>query len=154
MGFFDKLKNMITGGGAKVTLEAGEPRRGGPFPVKIRAEVSDADLEIRKAYLKVAGVENVVIKDVEVARKVGEKVEVARENLERNTSTYEQLIEVAGAQTLKAKQMYEWETSVVIPGSVLPTFRGVNARHEWKLLAGLEVSGNDPDSGWVTIELG
>jgi hypothetical protein len=27
----------------------------------------------------------------------------------------------------------------------------VNAAHTWRIMAGLEVKGNDPDSGWTTI---
>jgi len=36
MGFFSKMKNFVTGGGAEVTVEAIEPTLDGPFQVKIR----------------------------------------------------------------------------------------------------------------------
>ena len=153
MGFFNKLKKCVTGGGAKVTLAAEEPARGGPFPVRIHAAVADEDLEIRGVYLKIASMETVVIKDVEIARQVGEAVETVREDIEKTTPVHDQKIEVAGPQTLKADEEYDWETSVNLPETALPTYLGVTARHEWKLQAGLDVPGNDPDSGWVTIEL-
>ncbi len=153
MGFFNKLKNFVTGGGAKVSVAAVEPTLGGPFQVKIHAAVEEADIPIEQVYLKIASMETVVIKDVEIARLVGETVEKVKEDLERTTTVFDHKIEVAGPQTLKAKEEYDWETTVTLPADVLPTYIGMTARHEWKILAGLAVSGNDPDSGWVVIEL-
>jgi hypothetical protein len=95
----------------------------------------------------------VVVKDVEIARQVGETVQTVREDIEKTTAVHDQKIEVAPAQTLKANEEYDWETTVTLPQSALPTYLGVTARHEWKLQAGLDVPGNDPDSGWITIEL-
>jgi len=153
MGFFDKMKNFITGGGAEVTVEAIEPNRGGPFTVKIHAAVEEADIEIKEVYLKVVSLETVVIKDVEIARMINEKMETVREDIENTTTVHDQKIEVAGAQTLKANQEYDWETTVTLPETAPPSFVGVTAKHEWKILAGLAVPGNDPDSGWTLIHL-
>ncbi|MFH1038865.1 MAG: hypothetical protein V1789_09400 [PVC group bacterium] len=153
MGFLSKLKNFVTGGGAKVSVEAIEPARGGPFKVRIHAAVAETDIPIEGVYLKIASLETVVVKDVEIARQVGEKVEKARQDIEKTTAIHDQKIEVAGAQTLKAKEEYDWETTVILPENALPTFIGVTAKHEWKILAGLAVSGNDPDSGWIVIRL-
>ncbi len=153
MGIFSKLKNMITGGGAKVTIEAVEPALRQPFTVKINVVVSDADLKIKRVYLKIAGEETVVVKDVEIARRTGDEVEVDREDVEGSTITHEQEIEVDGEQTLEAKKEYNWETQVSLPDSVLPTYRGLSAAHEWRVFVGLDVTGNDPDSGWVELEM-
>jgi len=30
-------------------------------------------------------------------------------------------------------------------------YLGLNAGHSWRIIAGLEVKGNDPDSGWTAI---
>ena len=148
MGFFSKMKNFVTGGGAKVTLEAIEPALGGPFKVKIHAAIEDADIEIKEVYLKVASLETVIIKNVEIARMIDEKMETIREDIE-NTTT----VQVAGPQTLKANEEYDWKTTVTLPDNALPSFIGITAKHEWKLMAGLDTSGNDPDSGWVVIHL-
>jgi hypothetical protein len=153
MGLFNKLKKFVTGGGARVSVEAVEPARGGPFQVRIHAAVADANLPIGGVYLKIASLETVVVKDVEIARRVGEKLETVREDIEKTTTVHDQKIEVAGQQTLTANEEYDWETTVTLPGDALPTYLGMTARHEWKILAGLSVPGNDPDSGWVTIEL-
>ncbi len=153
MGFFNKLKRFVTGGGAEVAVEAVEPVRGGPFQVRIHAAVAEEDLEIGGVYLKVASLETVVVKDVEIARQIDDKLETVREDIEKTTTVHDQKIEVAGPQTLKANEEYDWETTVTLPEHALPTYLGITARHEWKIQAGLDVPGNDPDSGWVTIEL-
>jgi len=153
MGFFSKIKNFVTGGGAEVTIEAIEPALGGPFQVKIHAAVEDADIEIKELYLKVASLETVIIKNVEIAKIIDEKMETVREDIENTTTVHDQKIEVTGEQTLKANEEYDWETTVTLPENALPSFIGITAKHEWKILAGLDTSGNDPDSGWVIIHL-
>ncbi|MEA1928972.1 MAG: hypothetical protein U9N73_12270 [Candidatus Auribacterota bacterium] len=153
MGFFDKMKNFVTGGAADVTVEAIEPNLGGPFLVKIHAAVEDTDIPIKKVYLKVVSLETVVVKEVEMARIIDEKMETVREDIEKTTTVHDQKIEVAGEQTLKANEEYDWETTVTLPDNALPSFIGITAKHEWKILAGLDASGNDPDSGWVLIHL-
>ncbi|HDL64749.1 MAG TPA: hypothetical protein ENH12_05095 [Proteobacteria bacterium] len=153
MGFFSKMKNFVTGGGAEVTIEPIEPALGGPFQVKIHAAIEDADVEIKEVYLKVASMETVIIKDVEIARMIDEKMETVREDIENTTTVHDQKIEVTGPQTLKANEEYDWETTVTLPDNALPSFIGITAKHEWKLMAGLDTSGNDPDSGWVIIHL-
>ena len=153
MGIFSKLKNMITGGGAKVTLEVVDPALHQPFTVKINAVVGDADVKIKRVYLKVAGEESVVVKDVEVAVRSGDEVEIAREDVEGSMLSHDEEIEVDGEQILEAKKEYNWETQVSLPDTALPTFKGLIASHEWRIFAGLDVTGNDPDSGWVELEL-
>jgi hypothetical protein len=165
MGFMDTLKSVarsITGGGAKVHLEATNPTKGAAFTVQVQATVADADLKIDKVYVKVRGVETVT---VEVPKpqpqpqgsaqpKVATTTTTpATEKVSRETATYDKEIAIAGPQTLTAKQDYTWQGTVEIPANVLNTYNGVNAKHEWKLLAGLSAPGNDPDSGWITIEI-
>ena len=153
MGIFGKLKNMITGGGATVTLEAVDPSLTQPFKVTINAVVGDADLAIKRVYLRIAGEENVVVRDVQIAKTFGDEVRVEREDVGGSAVTFEDEVEVAGEQTLEANQEYTWETEISFPEGNLPTYRGTIASHEWKLFAGLDARGNDPDSGWVDIEL-
>ena len=153
MGFFDKVKNYVTGGAAKVTVEAVEPALGGPFRVKIHAAVEETEIPIKEVYLKIVSMETVVIKDVEIAQQVEDKMETVRQDIENTTTAHDQKIEVAGEQVLQANQEYDWETTVTLPENALPSFYGITAQHEWKILAGLSTSGNDPDSGWVEIKL-
>ena len=46
-----------------------------------------------------------------------------------------------------------WEATFQIPESENPTFDGQMIGHTWELPAGLDVTGNDPDSGWFQFEV-
>lgn len=156
MGFLDKIKsakNYLTGGGAKLFVEVLEPGFDEPFSVRVRAEVSDSDLKINGVYLKIKGEEEVIIPDVLVADRTGDDVEVRRENVARETVTFEATVQVEGAQTLDAGQTYEWEVQVTLNDDCLPTYDGPLAKHWWLFLAGLDKTGNDPDSGWTAAEI-
>ncbi|HOO77773.1 MAG TPA: hypothetical protein PK636_04325 [bacterium] len=150
MGFFNKLKNMVTGGGATVKVEVEEAVFGAPFKVKVKAVVGETDLEIAGVYLKVAGIERVTIKDVEVAP-AGESTPAVRRDVEASEYTFQTQLSLAGAQKLVARGGYDWETEVTLPPQSQPSYAGINATHEWKVLGGLSAPGNDPDSGWVAV---
>ena len=153
MGFFSRLTSAITGGSAKVHLEIEEPALREPFIVKITAEVGDNELEISKVYLWVRAEEEVEIHDIDIAVREGDGVLVRNENVKAETETLRLEIEVSGEETLDGGQTYEWECEIVLPEDALPTFHGVNAHHVYTVQAGLDCFGNDPDSGWVEIEV-
>lgn len=146
MGLFNKLKNAvnsITGGGAKVSVLVDSPSREAPFTVQVKAVVADQDLTISRVYVKLSGLEEVVVHNVR------------RENFthdeHESATTFEQEFVIAGEQTLQAKQEYAWEAQVEFPKGCPPTYRGRNAKHELRILAGLDAPGNDPDSGWLIL---
>ena len=60
---------------------------------------------------------------------------------------------VHGADDLKANTSYDWEAQLELPSESNGTYHGHNARHEWEIFAGLDMSGNDPDSGWVAFNV-
>lgn len=156
MGLMDKLKamkNAITGGGATVRLEAGSAVRGTPLDVRVIAVVGDAALNIENVYVNVEGIETTEM-EVEIETK-DEKQTIGKsiEKKMKEVSTYHQEVVLAGAQTLNAGQEYRWEGTIRLPASALVTYKGVNAKHEWRLIGALGVTGNDPDSGWVTIDV-
>jgi len=156
MGFFSRLKSMaqaVTGGGAKVHLEVIEPTLRSPFIVRISAEVSDNDLEINKVYLLIRAEEEVVIHNLDIATREGDGVSVRNEDVKAETETLRLEIEVSGSETLEANQTYEWECEVTLPDDALPTFHGINAHHAYAMQAGLDCFGNDPDSGWLEVNI-
>jgi hypothetical protein len=144
----------MTGGNAEVTLEVlDKTMRGRPFKVQIKAVVGESECKINKVYLKVRGVEHVKVPNVEVAEKKGDVIESRRKTIQHQENTYELDQDIAPETLLQAGQTYTWETEVDLPKEVIPTFTGKNARHEWRLMAGLDMRGNDPDSGWVDIHI-
>ena len=154
MGFFDKVKgavNKLTGGGAKVSVMVSGNDLKGTLNVTVSAEIKDNPIQISKVYLWV---------------KSQEKIDVPKNSLPDNLRQYAQfglsLINdkfpkkeyvVAQAQTLEAKQNYSWSIDITIDASATPSYNGQFASHEWVFLAGLDCSGNDPDSGWQKIDL-
>ena len=155
MTLFGKLKNLVTGGGAKVTLEVlSPPARGQAFGVRVEVVVGETDLTAHKVYLRVIGEEEVQVPNVEVAVRSGDQIRVATETVVRSSYTFDATWDVAPAQTLRAKQSYQWEIGLEIPADAQACYQGQLARHEWKILAGVDVFGNDPDTGWFVLEMG
>jgi hypothetical protein len=160
MGFFDKLKSManaITGGGAKVSIEAPQPCFAKPFEVTVRATVSSVNLNIQSVYVTVESEEIVKISRERVLSQLGSDLgERAgsidrRGDIEEEETLCEFRVQIAGAQQLQANQSYEWKGQVQIPADALPTFVGRNAKHVWRIKAGLDAVGNDPSSDWLEI---
>lgn len=67
-------------------------------------------------------------------------------------TTYETRIQIAGATKLEQGQTYRWG-QVPIPPQLNPTFTGQMIQHVWEIQAGLDMTGNDPDSGWIPIQV-
>ncbi len=157
MGLFDKLKqakNFITGGAAKLSVSTEEEWSDASKPIKItvHCDIKDADCKVRKVYIKVRAIEEVIARDVDLARDEGGNVRRYTEDVRNTVETYhsgEQII--AGEQTLNANEHYEWTAEIELPEESNGTYHGQNARHEWEVFAGLDMSGNDPDSGWIPM---
>jgi hypothetical protein len=151
MGFFSKLVNKITGGGAKVIVTADSPKLTGPFKVNVKAVVSDNDLKIEKAYLYLRSIEKTRVRNVDFPATATQSSQKRDVNGEEEVSKTEFV--VAPAQTLTGKQEYDWSVEIQLPPNALPTYTGKNAWYDWEILAGLDAPGNDPDSGWVKIDV-
>ncbi len=155
MGLFDKLKqakNFITGGAAEVSVSFEEEYNDGNKPIKvhIHCQVKDADCKVRKVYIKVKATEEVIARDIDIARDEGGNITRYREDVRNVIETYnsgEQMI--TGELSLEANQTYDWTADIELPSECNGTYHGQNARHEWEVFAGLDMAGNDPDSGWV-----
>lgn len=152
MGLFSGLKNYITGGGAKVTLEcSGEAIRGEPMSVTVTAVIGETECKVSKVYLQIRGHERVEIPGVMVAARQGNEVRVDEQTCVRETTTLSTDVEVAGADTLKAGETYTWSVDITLPEDALPSYEGPSCLHRWQLCAGLDTRGNDPDSGWQDL---
>lgn len=158
MGIFDKIKqaaNFITGGGAVVSVYPENQISSSDEPIKIfiSCQIKDADIKMNKVYLEVRAIETVEAQDVDVVIDYDGDKRTVRENIRNSVETFKTEIHVADAATLKANQKYEWEVTLNLPQNIYGTYRGRNAFHLWQVFAGIDVSGNDPDSGWVEIEI-
>jgi hypothetical protein len=151
MGFFDKikgLKNMVTGGGAKVTLQVGQVQVGTPIPVMVRAQIESGAISATKVYVALRGLET-----VDLIHRDHDGGQGDRDRVHETMVTFSQEFPITGPVELPAGSQHEWQGQIVIPADAPPTYNGKNAKHEWAIMAALDVTGNDPDSGWITIQV-
>jgi hypothetical protein len=141
MGFFSDLKNKVTGGAATVRVQTqGGVRRGAASPVQVQAEAK-ANGKVSSVYLLVRAVESASWK--------GEN----NTTVANSKTSYETKIQIAGAQEIQQGQTYSWNGQIELPQNVNATLRGSLINHTWEIQAGLDMPGNDPDSGWVAIDV-
>lgn len=155
MGIFDKVKSFakkLTGGSAKVFVESDPIKFGEPFQVRIKAIVQDEGIQIDRVYLNVVGLEEVRVHDTDVHHSHDGQTRSRSETIHRTHQTYVDEINVTGQMNLAATMTYDWTAEVTIPESALPIYLGRYARHTYRIRAGLDMSGNDPDSGWVELK--
>ena len=154
MGLFDKLKSavkVVTGGAANVSASLGESQFGHPITVHIKA-VAKSDLKIDKVYLKLRGVEDIEVDDVDYQDRDGDgDRERTHETIYKQHETYAKEQVVSGAQQLEEGQEYEWTTEIQIPSHLQHPYRGHYCTHSYQVFVGLDAFGNDPDTGWIDI---
>jgi hypothetical protein len=150
MGFFSKLVNKVTGGGAKVSILPENPSLTGKFNVTIKALISSNDIKIDKVYICVRSIEKARVRNVHFPATSSHSAVTKDVTGEEEITKAEYV--VAEAQTLTANQEYSWTYEMQLPAGALPTFTGRYISHEWEMLAGLDAPGNDPDSGWWKFE--
>ncbi|HSD89337.1 MAG TPA: hypothetical protein VLB44_17530, partial [Kofleriaceae bacterium] len=92
-------------------------------------------------YLLVRATENAQFKDSNNEKVTGSKI------------SYENRVMISGAQDLKEGETYSWEGQVELPPNANPTLRGSIIDHTWEIQAGLDMPGNDPDSGWQSFDV-
>lgn len=156
MSFLNKvksIKNAITGGAAKVYIDSSPITFGEPFDIIIRAQVDDSDLKIDRVYLEIEGREEVEVPDTDVIYENNGEQHRRTEIVRARTVTMELEITVADAQVLSANEGYEWVVTVELPDNALPEYRGRFCQHTYIACAALDCFGNDPDSGWVELNM-
>lgn len=139
MGFFKDLKNKVTGGAATVRVNVPAARRGQQVPVKVQA-AAKANGKVTAVYVLVRAVENAQFK------RDGEKISESK-------ISFETRVNIAGAMEIKEGQTYDFDGLLELPVNTNPTLRGSIIDHTWELQAGLDMPGNDPDSGWQSFDV-
>ncbi len=162
MGLFDKLKgaiNFVTGGGARVVLEIGPGNvvPGTPHPVRIHVSSTGGEVRATGLALDLAANERVHVPASRVhhgtTNQPGQHGSQLRGDVNLTHATFQQAIPVSGPVNLAPNETKSFEATIVVPPHAQPTYIGHHCRHEWSVRARLEVSGNDPDSGFVPIQV-
>jgi len=148
MGLLDKLKaakNFVSGGGAKLALEVGgQVELGAPVPVRVNAQIS-ASMSPQQVYVRVRAQEvvNMTVRD--------QDDHGDRDRVNQSVTTFDQTFPITGPLELAEGEQHTWEGQFELPPSCQPSYLGKNCRHVWSIQAGLDVRGNDPDSGWTDM---
>jgi hypothetical protein len=143
MGLLGKMKNYVTGGAAKLSIEIPAVGFiGMPIPVKVKVS-AEADFKCEGLFIDVAGSEHVQFRP-----------QGAQADVTAHESTHRQALKVCDGFEMDEGQTREFTTVVVLPRDEQPTYKGKHTKHTWQMQARLEAKGNDPDSGWKEIRIG
>lgn len=156
MGLFDKIKslaNAVTGGAAKVTVTAIDARFNAPFEVVVRAQSQGGEVKYNRVYLKIEGVEEVELPEAEIEQPEGDEEKQKHQPVRASATLLALDFTVAGNGVIKENATEEWKLKVELPKNSAPEYSGTHAKHYYRIFAGLDCVGNDPDSGWVRLNL-
>lgn len=154
MGLFKRLVNYVTGGSAHVDVDIENAQLSTPFKVQIAAEIGNMDIDMDNVYLNIRCTEGKLVGFVEEDKIVTDNERILQELNEWNIDTiYKKKVEVTGAGVLKAGENYSWEVEVDLSDAEKKTFKSAGYEIRWQLQAAIDVTGNDPDSGWVHFDV-
>ena len=153
MGFFSKLKKNMTGDWATISLQARPASRGSSAVAVIDIAVKDEPISIDRVYAKIKCVEEIRIDNYRLSGvRSGDNASGPSSVDVRHTETvYEQELNVTGAKNLDAMSSHQLEADFPLPGNLPPTFTGSNVRIIYKVMAGIDMKGNDPNTKWTEI---
>ena len=150
----EAAKNVITGGSAEVSIDVNEVSLGEPVKVTVRAKVGDLPIDIDQVYVLIRGVEEVTVPNMNEEFEGGcDEVLKKYDDVSAAHQTFEIKTIVANAQKLAANQSYEWQAETMLPDDAQPSPPDQYRKHTYQAFAGLDCFGNDPDSGWVELEV-
>ncbi len=147
MGIFDKLKNaanFVTGGGASVELAIPDGNLGSPLIATVHIKTKKDNLEVKNVYLNIRCSETT---KEEISTEDGPEIKENEEVL------YDNKLIIAEGSTFEGGKEYSFSKEIVLPQDSKATMSENNVDIIWEFQAGLDVKGNDPDSGWIKVNL-
>jgi hypothetical protein len=164
MGIFDKLKgamNFVTGGGASVTLQVSPDGllRGQPVPVRVTVSSTGGPVKSSGVFVDVTAGERIRVPGSQLPtshQQPTQPGQMARtpSDLLLSRESFDQKFPIAPAFELAANETRVFEGAIQLPTHVSGTYSGVWAVHEWRIRGRIEVTGNDPDSGFAVMRVG
>ncbi len=153
MGLLHKILHYVTGGSAEVDVDIENANLDKPFPVKITAEIKDNDLNIDSVYL-LFRCQDARLDGYSESGPETDNERILRELNEWVFDTvYETRIDISGEGTLKGGEDYSWDTMVDLSECDEKSYDSPGRRVIWEVQAGIDIPGNDPDSGWVEFQV-
>jgi hypothetical protein len=153
MGFLSNMKKNLTGSWAEVTLvvDRSAVRRGEALPVRVDVQVGDDDVAVTSVIVEVSCEEVVDVRSV--VSRASSTTSVDGLSSEVRESLHHEETIIASSLTLAAGSSQRFEGQVRLPQHAPGTARGRYSEFRWSARARLDVKGNDPDSGWTTLEV-
>jgi hypothetical protein len=150
MGILGKMKNAVTGGAAKVSIEyPSDPLKpGDTLHVKVTVLSQSGAFKSKGVYVDLVGKERGTVHGSSRCDKCGEYDRTARIKVDKET--HDQSFPLGGAMELKENESKTYEADIQIPPNAQPSYQG-SIKHEWQVRGRVEAFGNDPDSGYQTI---
>lgn len=151
MGFFDKLKsavNFVSGGAAKVSIEWGPQVAFPGEPIQVRVTVASTGPAIHSGgvFVDVAAHEQL---NVPPNTLPGQAQAISHQK-----QTFSHTFQIAPAFALGPGEMRQYDGVITLPAQAQPTYDGPLADHDWGMRGRVELTGNDPDSGFQKLVVG
>jgi len=148
-GFFNRIKNFVTGGGVEMTLQINnECYLRKPFDVELKMQVDNAAIEAELIYIDLKYIESV---EVQVTTHSAQGHSQSR-TVRKNSVLYEDRIFIEQDFVLEADQDYTYVNTIQLPLEAMPSFDGIHSKLIWSLQAFIQKSGNDPESEVLVFE--
>ena len=154
MGFLDKMSGAVksmTGDAAKVSIEYPHSpvHLGDAMKVTVTIVSTGGEVKSNGVYVDLkAKEEGSVFKRV-TCMKCGH---MENEHIYLDKKTLEHAIPIAPAFVLGDNESKTFEADIQVPYNAQPTYHG-SFKHEWYIRGRLDAFGNDPDSGFLRIEV-
>lgn len=155
MSFFDtiiNIKNRVTGSSAKVQLEISSAKYKHPFDITMRVLVADEKIEIAGAFLIIQSIEDIKMPNKN-APKLSENGSRNKEMISAHSITSEQTLTISEKLKLEANEEYVWNAIAELASNNQPIYEGKYCTHYYQAKAYLDCYGNDPDSGWINLNI-
>jgi len=156
MVFFDaitNIKNLVTGGSAEVQLEIESVKLSEPFNINMCVTVANEKLKIEGAYLIIQSIEDIEMPNTDAPKRDEEGNKIPEKMIRSHTVTSEQKVEMSSGLELQANEEYVWKSVVKLEADTQPVYEGKYCKHHYRVKAYVDCYGNDPDSGWIELEV-
>lgn len=150
MGLFSKIKNYITGGAAEVSVVYENPKTDGQEPMRLFVVANARDsCKIKNVYLEIRGMETYKKRETRTSTDSNGNVTTTTHDVTTHYKHFERKMVLDEDVQMQEGEERKWLGEFDLPTDALPTYHGKDCFMKWEVFAGLDMPGNDPDSGWV-----
>lgn len=156
MSILNKLVNYVTGGSAEVHMNLDEATLKKPFNAKVKAKIFRDTIKVERVYILIRCLEGKLIEfEAKDDRPLTDNEKILNQMKEWNIKTIAEVEHiVSGRQKLAKDEIFEWETTIDLTKQTKLSVNEDKYFIKWEAQAGLDVPGNDPDSGWQEFKVG